>query len=201
MILINDLDVNHHALLKAKIEEVGTLPTGLGGDDAGRVVFMNGLFIWNGYRWLGFSDNKYLFKPNNQLITLDDTWYDDAHIEFEIGAYELYQFKFFMLLNYTWVAHNIDYSFKFVSSESLSEMTGTMMLTEAYPSANGWEKDMLTAIDLTLLTPSDQWHFIYDGIIYGGSVASTVKLQHKAVADTGIVTINKFSRLILQRIY
>jgi hypothetical protein len=207
MILINDLDMNHHALLKAKIEEVGTLPTGLTQDDAGRVVFMNGLFVWNGWRWLGFSDNKYLFKPNGQIVVNNDTWVDDAHIKFEIGSYELYSFQFYLFPEPQPGSNAVEYSLRFSASETITEMFGTNTHNFCRPysvtiEALKYNTNLLNDIVFTGLEDEDPPRpKLWFGIIYGGSQISTVTLQHKVTSVTGMVEIKASSRLILQRIY
>jgi hypothetical protein len=208
MKLGNNLDANNMQLLKARLEVVTDLPTGLVMNDVGRVVYKNGLFVWNGWRWQGYSDNKYHFKPSNQILVKDNTWYDDNNIQFEIGALELYEFKLIVDVKLTAETDTVAYWGRFSSSETINEMQGSrsMFGLAEYDGGEDHWHNMLAQSNYfhetkNAFTGMHHYIFNFDGIIYGGDVTSTIKLQHKADGASGIIDVRPFSRIILTRIY
>ncbi|MCO5250687.1 MAG: hypothetical protein M9949_04610 [Candidatus Kapabacteria bacterium] len=208
MKLGNHLDVNNHELRNALLEKVTSLPTGLTEDHAGRVVRLgSGLYMWVGWRWVGLSDNKFHFKPSDQIVLNDNNWYDDNNIEFEIGKEELYSFEFYLFPEPGPLPNGVNYKFKFTPSVPITEMYGTHARYFYYPLAPGsdwlgYNVNLLNEIEVPALDDEDPpVSKIWFGILYGGSATSTIKLQHKVTSLAGNAVIKATSRIILTRIY
>lgn len=200
-------NVNNMQLHNALLEAVETLPTGLTMADAGRIVRLgSGFYFWQGWRWVGLSDNKYHFKPNDQIVPNDGIWHDDNNIVFDVGALELYSFEFYMFPE-AGLANGMEYTFKFTPSEAITEMYGTNTRNFYLPYTGATES---LKYNVNLLNESSPFPLddedpplpkIWFGILYGGSVTSTIKLQHKVTSLAGNAVIKATSRIILKRIY
>ncbi|MBS4000733.1 MAG: hypothetical protein KGZ71_09665 [Desulfobulbaceae bacterium] len=201
-------NVNNMQLHNALLEAVETLPTGLTMADAGRIVRLgSGFYFWQGWRWVGLSDNKYHFKPNDQIVPNDGIWHDDNNIVFDVGALELYSFEFYMFPEAGPLANGMEYTFKFTPSEAITEMYGTNT-RNFYMPYNGSENklkynvNLLNEVVFAGLDDEDPpIPKIYFGILYGGSVTSTIKLQHKVTSLVGNAEVKATTRIILKRIY
>ncbi|MCO5251006.1 MAG: hypothetical protein M9949_06245 [Candidatus Kapabacteria bacterium] len=202
-------NVNNMQLHNALLEAVETLPSGLTMDDAGRIVRLgSGFYFWQGWRWVGLSDNKYHFKPSNQILAKDNIWYDDNNIQFEIGPLELYEFKLIVDVKLTTETDMVAYWGRFSSSETINEMRGSrsMFGVAEYDGGEDHWHNMLAQSNYfhetkNAFTGMHHYIFHFDGIIYGGNATSTIKLQHKATGATGIIDVRPFTRIILKRIY
>ncbi|MCO5250132.1 MAG: hypothetical protein M9949_01775 [Candidatus Kapabacteria bacterium] len=201
-------NINNMQLHNALLEKVTSLPTGLTEAHAGRVVRMgSGFYFWQGWRWVGLSDNKYHFKPNDQIVPNDGIWHDDNNIVFDVGALELYSFEFYMFPQAGPLANGMEYTFKFTPSEAITEMYGTNTRNFYMPYSGSENKlkynvNLLNEVVFAGLDDEDPpIPKIYFGILYGGSVTSTIKLQHKVTSLVGNAEVKATTRIILKRIY
>lgn len=85
----NNIDLLHNQLIKSRIENVSTLPTGLGLQQKGRIVYYNSeLYLWNGTTWVPISTNIIVKKSGDQVyagaVSGAGTYVSDNHLYFSV---------------------------------------------------------------------------------------------------------------------
>lgn len=85
----NNIDLLHNQLIKSRIENVANLPTGLGLQQKGRIVYFNSeLYLWNGTTWVPISTNILVRKSGNQIFNASlngqGIYINDNHLYFSV---------------------------------------------------------------------------------------------------------------------
>lgn len=85
----NNIDLLHNQLVKSRLENVSSLPVGLGLQQKGRIVYYNSeLYLWNGTTWFPLSTNILVKKSGDQVYNAAlngaGTYINDNHLYFSV---------------------------------------------------------------------------------------------------------------------
>jgi len=194
--ILANMDFNNTELLTARVENVTSLPAGLGIDNKGRIVFFQNIpYIWNGWRWLGISANKYALKTTFQSITTNTggAWSDDNEIRINVDPDELYRVDF-VIKAYANIqsGDNLSHSIKFTHTTEVLDFHGEVSMWTGIQATEFYQQlDYQSSLGNLQVNTTGYYQTIYSGILstFGDTQSGIVKLQHIVIAGNPVSSL------------